>query len=137
MKDYTQIFQVGHALLIPTSVNSTPSRLFMIDTGSTDNELSLSAAKALTHVDLTQHYVVTGVTGKVNKIYAADNATLQFANIRQEGQGLLAIDMNRMSESFGTEISGLLGMQVLYLLRIKIDYRDGLVDFKPSAQYIK
>jgi hypothetical protein len=42
-----------------------------------------------------------------------------------------------MSESFGTEISGLLGMQVLYLLRIKIDYRDGLVDFKPSAQYIK
>jgi tetratricopeptide (TPR) repeat protein len=137
MKDYTQIFQVGHALLIPTSVNSTPSRLFMIDTGSTDNELSLSAAKAVTHVDLTQHYVVTGVTGKVNKIYAADNATLQFANIRQEGQGLLAIDMNRMSESFGTEISGLLGMQVLYLLRIKIDYRDGLVDFKPSAQYIK
>jgi hypothetical protein len=88
-------------------------------------------------VDLTQHYVVTGVTGKVNKIYAADDATLQFANIRQEGQGLLAIDMNRMSESFGTEISGLLGMQVLYLLRIKIDYRDGLVDFKPSAQYIK
>ncbi|HEY0702962.1 MAG TPA: aspartyl protease family protein [Candidatus Acidoferrales bacterium] len=137
MKDYTRIYQIGHALLIPTSVNSTAPRLFMIDTGATANQLALSAAKEVTHVGRTHDYTVTGVSGEVDKVYEAENATLQFANIRQEGQNLITIDMSRISDSFGTEISGLLGLQVLYLTRIKIDYRDGLVDFKPSAQYIK
>jgi tetratricopeptide (TPR) repeat protein len=137
MKDYTPIYQIGHALLIPTSVNSTPPRLFMIDTGATDNNMALSAAKAVTRVSLAHDYEVKGVSGKVDKVYAAEDVTLRFANIRQQGQQLFTIDMSGISESFGTEISGLLGLQVLYLMRIRIDYRDGLVDFKPSAQYVK
>jgi len=34
-----------------------------------------------------------------------------------------------MSASVGTEISGILGFDLLSILDIKIDYRDGLVDF--------
>jgi hypothetical protein len=37
--------------------------------------------------------------------------------------------MTSMSNSAGTEISGSLGFVMLWLLDIKIDYRDGLVDF--------
>ena len=137
MKDYTPIFLIGHDLLIPTSVNSTPPRLFVIDTGATENNLSLSAAKEVTRVSLAHDYEAKGVSGKVDKVYAAEDVTLQFANIKQNGQELFTIDMTHLSDSAGVEISGLLGLQVLYLTRIKIDYRDGLVYFKPSAQYIK
>ena len=34
-----------------------------------------------------------------------------------------------MSDRLGTEASGVLGFTTLHLLDIKIDYRDGLVDF--------
>jgi tetratricopeptide (TPR) repeat protein len=137
LKDFTPIYQIGHALLIPTSVNSTPPRLFMIDTGATANNISLSAAKEVTRVSQTHDYRVKGVSGEVDKVYEAEDVTLQFANIRQQGQNLITLDLSGTSDSFGTEISGLLGLQVLYLMRIRIDYRDGLVDFVPSTQYLK
>jgi hypothetical protein len=35
--------------------------------------------------------------------------------------------MNRQN---GIEVSGFLGFQVLQLLEVKLDYRDGLVDFE-------
>ena len=34
-----------------------------------------------------------------------------------------------MSDRTGTEVSGVLGFTTLRLLDVKIDYRDGLVDF--------
>ena len=34
-----------------------------------------------------------------------------------------------ISDHTGTEISGILGFTLLRLLDVKIDYRDGLVDF--------
>jgi hypothetical protein len=37
--------------------------------------------------------------------------------------------MSNISHSVGTEISGTLGFNLLSMLDIKIDYRDGLVDF--------
>jgi hypothetical protein len=35
-----------------------------------------------------------------------------------------------MSEDAGTEISGILGFAMLWILEIKLDYRDHLVDFR-------
>jgi hypothetical protein len=42
---------------------------------------------------------------------------------------MLSFDMTRPSDHIGTEISGTLGFTRLRLLDVKIDYRDGLVDF--------
>jgi hypothetical protein len=49
--------------------------------------------------------------------------------LRQENQDLVAFDMTRISDDVGTEISGTLGFTTLGFLDMKIDYRDGLVDF--------
>jgi hypothetical protein len=54
---------------------------------------------------------------------------IQFGHLRQENQDLIAFDLSHISDGLGTEASGILGFAMLRLLDIKIDYRDGLIDF--------
>jgi hypothetical protein len=49
--------------------------------------------------------------------------------LKQDRQGLVTFSLDNISKSLGTEVSGTLGFRMLVLLDIKIDYRDGLVDF--------
>jgi len=129
MKSYTQIYRFGHQLLVPTSIGEAPAKLFLLDTGSFTNSISPSAAEEVTKVHGDPNTIVKGVSGSVQNVYRADKAVIQFGHLRQKNQDLVAIDMTHMSDRTGTEISGLLGFLMLRLLDIKIDYRDGLVDF--------
>ena len=72
---------------------------------------------------------VTGLSGNVKNLYTVDHAKIRFAQFQQEREDLTSFDMTSMSNSAGTEISGSLGFVMLWLLDIKIDYRDGLVNF--------
>jgi len=72
---------------------------------------------------------VKGLSGAVKEVYRADNVTLTFGHFQQKKQGLVAFDLTNISNGLGTEVSGTLGFAMLRLLDIKIDYRDGLVDF--------
>jgi hypothetical protein len=73
---------------------------------------------------------VRGINGAVNQVYRADAVKLQFSHFRHERQGLVSFDTSQMSNDTGTEISGILGFAMLRLMDVKIDYRDGLVDFQ-------
>jgi tetratricopeptide (TPR) repeat protein len=129
MKNYTQIFLFGHDMLIPTRVNDSASKLFLIDTGSFDDTLSPAAAKEVTKVSSDADTQVKGLNGSVKDVYRARDAKLQFSHFQQKRQGLITFDLSHMSNAAGTEISGVLGFAMLVLLDMKIDYRDGLVDF--------
>jgi tetratricopeptide (TPR) repeat protein len=129
MQDYTRIFRINHMLLIPTEINSSAGRLFLIDTGSLTNIVTPEAAREVTRVGNDPNLRVKGVSGEVKNVYSADKLTLAFANLRQENQDMLSVDMKNMSDGAGTEISGTLGFTVLRMLDIKIDYRDALVWF--------
>jgi len=137
MKDYTPIFIFGHELLIPTSVNSSPPKLFLIDTGAFDNELSLAEAKEVSKVSTERTMEVKGLNGKVKTVYSAANATIQFANFKQEREDLVTIDLTHLSDNTGTEVSGVLGFLMLFMLDMKIDYRDGLVSFSADPRYVQ
>jgi Tfp pilus assembly protein PilF/predicted aspartyl protease len=137
MKDYTPIFIFGHGLLIPTSVNSSPPKLFLIDTGAFDNSLSLAEAKDVTKVSTEYATEVKGMSGKVKTVYSAANATVQFSNFRQTREDLITIDLTHLSNGFGTEVSGVLGFVMLWMLHMKIDYRDGLVSFSADTRFIQ
>jgi tetratricopeptide (TPR) repeat protein len=128
MKDYTKILLIGHALLIPTSVNSFPLKLFLIDTGSFDNTLSVATAKEVTKISQSDAQV-KGLSGNVKNVYRASKATIVFSHFKQEREDLLTFDLTHLSDSLGTEVSGVLGFAMLRMLDMKIDYRDGLVDF--------
>jgi predicted aspartyl protease len=123
-------------MLLSTLIGDAPVKLFLLDTGSTNNLISPSAAEEVTRVHGDAR-ILQGLNGSVKNVYRADKAIIQFAHMRQENQGLLAIDMSHMSDRIGTEVSGVLGFEVLRLLDMKIDYRDGLVSFSldPRRRY--
>ena len=137
MKDYTPIFQFGHFLAIPTTVNSSPPKLFMIDTGAFDNQLSLATAKEVTKVstDYDRYGEIKGISGKVKTVYTASRAVIQFANFKQDREDLFAFDLSHISDAAGVEISGLLGFRMLFEMDMKIDYRDGLIHFAADERF--
>lgn len=129
MKDYTQILRFGHMLLVPTSIGDAPGKLFLLDSGAFTNLITPAAAREVTKVHGDPRTTVRGLSGSVKDVYVADKAILQFGHLRQENQGLVSFDLTHTSDSLGTEVSGTLGFTLLRVLDIKIDYRDGLVDF--------
>jgi hypothetical protein len=92
------------------------------------NFISPDAVREVTKVG-NSSALVKGLSGSVKKTYSVDKAVLQFGRLRQEDQDITAFDMTAMSDGAGTEVSGFLGFVMLKFLDIKIDYRDGLVDF--------
>ena len=128
MSSYTKVLRFGHQLLIPTKIGDAPAKFFLIDSGGFANMIDPAAAREVTKVHGDSYMKVKGVSGSVKNVYSADKAVLVFAHLRQENQDIISFDMTPISNSAGTEISGALGFTTLYLLDMKIDYRDGLVD---------
>jgi tetratricopeptide (TPR) repeat protein len=129
MKSYTPVYQIGQLLIVRTKVEDAAPALFALDTGSGLNQMSSAEAKTITN--LTRSIVqLRGLDGNVKNVQQADRElTLTFGNVRQKNSGMTVFDMRSLSDSCGTEISGILGVGVLRHLEMKIDYRDGLVDF--------
>jgi tetratricopeptide (TPR) repeat protein len=129
MKEYSPFLLFGHDILIPTHVNKSLAKLFLIDSGSWDSVLSAPFARAVTKISSDPDTTVKGLNGKVAKVYRTQDITLQFSRFTQKRDDLIAFDLTHISDDTGTEISGILGFTLLNLLDMKIDYRDGLVDF--------
>ncbi len=128
MANWSKVYRFRSLLLIPTYVDHTGPMLFMIDTGSFSNILSTQAAQQVTQIRASGMRV-TGMSGSVSKVYTADKATLQFGRFAQENEDMVTFDLSAASRQTGTEVAGILGFRMLRILDIKIDYRDGLVDF--------
>ena len=134
MKDYDTVFRFGHMLLLPTSIGNTTPKLFLIDTGAATTLISPDAAREVTKVNHDSDVIVKGVSGKVKNVYRADKAELRFSHFKQQNEDILAFDLSGMSRHVGTEISGTLGFTVLHMMKMTIDYRDGLVNFEYSGR---
>jgi predicted aspartyl protease len=134
MKDYTHIYRVGHLLILPAGlssekVQSEKVRLFVLDTGAFSTTISPQAAREVTKVRSDYFKQASGISGKVENVFSADQVTFRFAHLSQKGNGVFSIDTSRISKNVGMEISGFLGANTLDQLTIHIDYRDGLVKF--------
>ena len=133
MKSWTTVYRVGHDMIVPTGLNSKRIRLFIIDTGAQSTSISPSAAREVTHVSADGNSSVKGVSGKVSNVYVGNSVTFRFAHLQQEHPNVLSFDLSGLSKDTGTEISGLIGFDMLGLLVVRIDYRDGLMDFQYST----
>jgi hypothetical protein len=133
MSRWTEIVRIGHDILVPTTVNDSPSMLFLLDTGAFDNIVSVRAGQQAAKVKSSFGMKVAGLSGDVKKVYHA-KVTLRFGHLQQSNVDTVTLDLSRISRQTGTEISGLLGFTMLQMLDLKIDYRDGLVNltFDPN-----
>jgi len=136
MTNWTKVFRFGHLMLVPTSVNASSAKLFIIDTGAFDNILSLREGLQLGRVNPEDRYHVSGISGEVNKVYSA-KATLRFGHVQQESMDVVTFDLSASSRDTGTEVSGLLGFALLRLLELKLDYRDGLANFEYNSKRVR
>lgn len=129
MKTWTPVFRFGHELLVPTQVNETPRMLFLLDTGAFATTFSKRLAEHLGKLSRDDRMTVRGLNGSVNQVYRAENATLEFGGLRQKNQNTVTLDLSTISRHTGTEVSGILGFNMLNMLDLQIDYRDNLVNF--------
>jgi len=72
---------------------------------------------------------VQGISGRVKSVYTADAMTINFAHLSQTVDDVASFDTSAVSNFTGLQISGFLGANILRVLAIHIDYRDGLVKF--------
>jgi predicted aspartyl protease len=133
MQKWTTVYRIGHDMVVPTALNSKKVRLFIIDTGAQRTSISPSAAREVTRVSHDSSATVKGVSGAVENVYSGDSVVFRFAHLQQEQDGVLSFDTAGVSKNMGTEISGFIGFDLLRLLVVKIDYRDGLMDFQYSS----
>ena len=129
MAKWTKVYRFRNMLLVPTKVDTVGPLLFLLDTGSFSNVLSTQTAQKLTQLQSDPSMHITGMSGSVGQVYRADKATLAFGRYEQANQDVVTFDLTNISRSAGTQVSGILGFNMLRILQTKIDYRDGLVDF--------
>jgi tetratricopeptide (TPR) repeat protein len=130
MANWTPFFRFGHFILVPVRVNDSEPELFMVDTGAQSTLVSRRFAETIAaQVQKDNWAKVSGMNGKVKNVYTPGIVDLRFGRFEQPSADVVAIDLSKMSHDTGTEISGFLGFSVLGYLDIRIDYRDGLIDF--------
>ena len=127
---FTPVFELGGHLLVSTKVNGRQTGLFLLDTGSNTSVIDSTFARLSTKIHGDSYMHASGVSGSVAKVFEADKAELQFARFRQRNVGLTSFDLNGSSPVPDlVRTSGILGMPVLSMFRLTIDYRNGLVNF--------
>src|SRR6185437_13497198 len=130
MQSFTRAYIFGHELVIPVTVNDKGTGNFILDTGADLNIMSPRLASQVTEASNDHEYRMTGMSGKVTNVLTGKKAILQFSKMRVESHELPVFSTDNISASEGTEISGFIGIRTLVQMKMTIDYRDGLVDFK-------
>ena len=130
LKDFTGVYRLGHTLMIPTRVSDSDPVLFVIDSGAGRTLIAPDLARQATKVHRDDaHGSMKGLSGKVKDMYVTDELVLQFAGFRQRNLDMSSFDFSKLSRNNGIEVSGFLGLPLLNLFELTIDYRDGLVKF--------
>ena len=130
MQGFTKFYRFGHDIVIPVVVNDKALGNFIVDTGADINSLSPRFAAQVTKASADGDYQMSGVSGSVAQVLTGKKAIFMFAKMRIESHDLPVFNTDNISESEGTEIAGFIGIRTLVQMKMKIDYRDGLINLE-------
>jgi len=133
MSAWTQLYQFGESIAIPTVVNESPPELFEVDTSGYTNEIAIEFAKKWAGFRGTTSPRIYSIDGKVDTRWSG-GVRLRFAGFYFDSMAEPSFDMKIVTDRLGTEIYGALGFEVLHNLRTTIDYRDGLIHFDTGQE---
>lgn len=126
---FTPAFRFGHHLMISTGLNRSSRGLFVIDTGSSQSGIDREFALESTKVSGNDYVRLKGLSGRVKNVFEADKAEIEFANFRQQNLGMMVWDLNGSGKHQEVRLAGVLGMPLLDMFRLTLDYRNGSVKF--------
>jgi TonB family protein len=127
MKDWVPLYRSGHFLILPTIVGKASVKLFIVDSGSMVDLISLEAARDVALLSGFAAPTLKGLNGEVQKVLVADKVPITFANVNQTVREMTSIDTTSVSRQIGVGISGFIGFPTLRELVLSIDYRDNLI----------
>lgn len=127
---FFRALRFGNHLTVPTSVNQGAPRLFLIDSGAGVNLIDADVARDFTKVHSDERTVLRGVQGRVKEVSRASRVSLAFAGFRQDNLDILAMSLESLDDSTGAGMAGIIGMPVLWQMKVTIDYRNGTVRFE-------
>jgi hypothetical protein len=126
---FTRVYRFGHQLMVSTRLNGKSTGLFLLDTGSMGSVVDSTFARLSTKIHGNEYDRVRGVSGRVADVFEADNALIEFSVFRQRNIGLTSFNLNNSPGHEDIRMDGILGLPVLSLFRLTLDYRNGLVKF--------
>jgi len=150
-QDWSPVYIAGPDVLVPTLINKQGPYLFVLDTGSPrtvlspavttsllgasqDRSLNLYGSsttiiKYLAHEGGGDIHVtdIHGLNGVVLPVYTpVKEPVYRFAKSEVPDVHSIAFDLNPTSRELGTEVSGLLGFNIVQGFLIELNYRDAL-----------
>ena len=134
MADWEQIYRFG-GQFIPVRVNGTPPKFFNVSTSFAVTVVSTQLARQSTYVTRDNAWPVYGVNGAVRQTFRTGPVNLEFDNLSYTRMAEHSVDLKIDSEKAGTEMSGILGFDILRNFDIKFDFRDGLIHFDDGKKH--
>jgi predicted aspartyl protease len=120
-------------LLVPTQVNGKFNGNFLVDTGADGTLLSYSMANNLGVNKNTPGAVLNlpigGVGGLEDGILLVPNVSIKTPFESRQFDTMMALDLGSMSSLIQTELSGVLGFDVLKDYRVTLDYQTAEIRF--------
>ncbi len=124
---FSRVIRFGTHLTLHTLINENAKRLFLIDSGSSSNLIDSELAAKVTKIHADPNTTVKGIQGRVKDVQRARKISLLFAGFHQDNPDLIAVDLNKQGDGLGAAIGGIIGMPVLWNLKVTIDYRAGAI----------
>ncbi len=132
LANYQPVYHRRQYLLVPVELNDKTRGLFVLDTGMRLSAMSSEAAHAVSNLKVNFTNPLQTASGPPAQVYR-DSFDFEFANLSLKHQNrVVEFDPAAMERKTGFEIAGLLGFDILHLLTLHLDYRDGLVKFEST-----
>ncbi|MHB1937893.1 MAG: aspartyl protease family protein [Acidobacteriaceae bacterium] len=122
-------------IFIKVTLNGTPGMVFLLDSGTNSNILSMSTAAAmgLKPVSIQQEKGLGLGSGKVYVAAAKDIDAriggVQIANL------MAVVDLKDLEQRFGHRIDGILGFPLLQHFVVELDFEKHVLTLMPSKRY--
>ena len=129
---YTPVYHRRQYLLVPANLDGKSRRLFAIDTGMRLSAMTPAVAHSLSNLKMNFTNPMQSASGPPIKVYR-DSFDFEFASLSLPHRDhVVEFDPAAIERNTGFEIGGLLGFDMLHLLTMHLDYRDGLVKFEST-----
>ena len=126
---FTPVYHRRQYLLVPVELDNKARELFVLDTGMRLSTMTPELAHSLSNLKIDFTNPLPTKSGSTAQVYR-DTFDFQFANLAfNQQRRILEFEPTAIDRSAGFDVGGMLGFDMLHLLTLELDYRDGMVRF--------
>jgi Tetratricopeptide repeat len=126
---FTPVYHRRQYLLVPVTLDNKTREIFVLDTGMRVSTMTPEIAHSLSNLKMNFTNMLQTASGPAAHVYR-DTFDFQFAHLAFNRQNhILEFEPSAIDHNAGLDVGGLLGFDMLHLLTLDLDYRDGLVRF--------